>query len=157
MLTAWLGERAFKGGGEHNSAPQYRYGLVRFAQASYLFSVEPMLRVEWTYGALRVSASRPQTLAAATNSKDSAAYRPMTQYVFVFSALAEERVAFSVREDGANLPPARSGAPWLPGFRAVLTDASLGMFGVEPTSVSEALRLKGFFIGTPISVLNRKW
>jgi hypothetical protein len=82
----------------------------------------------------------------------------MTQYVFVFSARAEESVAFSLREDGANLPPARSGAPWLPGFRAALSDASLERFGVEPISVSQALRMKGFFIGKLISpLLNRKW
>lgn len=79
----------------------------------------------------------------------------MTQDVFVFVARADDRIAFSVREDGANLPPSSSGAAWVPSFKTTLSDQSLALFAVEPGAVSQALRTKGFYIGKPVPTAHR--
>jgi hypothetical protein len=83
----------------------------------------------------------------------------MPKSVFVFSALHEEKVAFSVQEDGANIPRAASGAPWRPAFRTAMTESSLGMFKVNARKVVAALQAKGFYVGRPVDgvPLYRSW
>lgn len=71
----------------------------------------------------------------------------MVQFIFVFSACSDERIAFSIFRDGGNLPPSTSRAPWLPSFRTTLTDSSFSLFGVDPISAVEAIRTTGFFVG----------
>jgi hypothetical protein len=74
----------------------------------------------------------------------------MAQDAFVFTARGDESIAISVREDGANLPPAASGEPWAPSFRTTFSEKSFAVFGVEPAAVFQALRTKGFYVGKPV-------
>jgi len=67
--------------------------------------------------------------------------------VFVFCAEHDERVAFSMLENGANLPPSVRRSPWLPTLRTSLSLAALALFNVDAGSASEALRNDGYYLG----------
>ena len=67
--------------------------------------------------------------------------------VYVFTASAEDDVAFSLLKDGSNLPPPRSGEPWEIFFQAEFTEPAISMFRVTSGTAYEALCSNGLYVG----------
>jgi hypothetical protein len=68
-------------------------------------------------------------------------------FVFVFCAKDDERIAFSLMRNGANLPPSSECAPWLPALRTNFNVPALALFNVDAAMVSRALQREGYYIG----------
>lgn len=73
----------------------------------------------------------------------------MDRFIFIFTARFEESIAFSLREDGGNLPPPNSGSQWQIGFQTPMSESTIAAFRVDATKVLNAIRQKGFYIGKP--------
>lgn len=70
----------------------------------------------------------------------------MGRAVYVFTSSAEDDVAFSLLEDGSNLPPT-GGERWELFFRAEFTETAISMFRVKSGTAYEALCSNGHYVG----------
>lgn len=73
----------------------------------------------------------------------------MGRAVYVFTSSAEDYVAFSLLEDGSNLPPT-GGERWELFFRAEFIEPAISMFRVKSGVAYQSLCSQGHYVG-PIS------
>jgi hypothetical protein len=71
----------------------------------------------------------------------------MGRAVYVFTAAAEDDVAFSLLKDGSNLPRSTGGDPWEILFRAEFSEPGISMFQVKTGDAYQSLCSLGHYVG----------